>query len=76
MTRAFEFRRERLEPVGADAIAKRRKFELDNLSAHLTHQSRAGRSRDELGEIQNPVTFQHLRLVRHWSVLSPSLYTT
>src|ERR1700674_4681085 len=75
MTRALEFRRERLEPIGANAIAVRRKFELDNLGAHLTEHSRASRSRDELGEIQNPVAFQHLRLIRHWSALSPSLYT-
>src|SRR5208282_1524844 len=77
MARVLEFRRKRLEPVGADAIAGGREFELDHFGAHLSQQPRAGWPRDELGEIQNPVVFQHLRLVRHLSspVLcgSPSL---
>src|SRR5579862_9976442 len=73
MARALVFRRERLESVGADAIAIGGELDLDHLGTHLTQQSRAGRSRDELREIQHPVALQHLRLVRH-QLFPPNLY--
>ena len=56
---------ERLQAGGSGAIALGRDLHLDNLRAHLGENSAAGRSRDELAEIQHAVTLEHLWLVRH-----------
>ncbi len=64
----LELGRLRLESAGAHAIAVRREFELDDLGAHLGEQPGAGRPRDELGEIENPIAFEHARLISHESV--------
>ena len=57
--------RKRLEAAGADAIAGRREFDLDDLGAHLGQHARAGRPGNELGEVQDSIAFEHPRFIGH-----------
>ena len=57
--------RKRLESSGAHAVAGRREFDLDDLGAHLGQHARAGRSGNELGEVEDSIAFEHPRFIGH-----------
>ncbi|MEA2648496.1 MAG: hypothetical protein QOG61_931, partial [Candidatus Binataceae bacterium] len=58
------------ERKGAGWIAVGRELNFDNLGAHLSHHERAGRTGDELREVENLEAIEHVRRLIHSDLLN------